>query len=63
MEATIVYWGYIGIMEETMETTIVYCGYMISDFGYSIVIWELDCQRSPVLKFPSARIGCYRQSW
>ena len=21
------YWGYIGIMEKKMETTIVYCGY------------------------------------
>ena len=25
---TIVYWGYIGIMEKNMETTIVYCGYI-----------------------------------
>ena len=24
METTIVYWGYIGIMEKKMETTIVY---------------------------------------
>ena len=24
MEATIVYWGYIGAMEKKMETTIVY---------------------------------------
>ena len=23
MEATVVYWGYIGIMEKNMETTIV----------------------------------------
>ena len=28
METTIVYWGYIGIMEKKMETTIVYWGYM-----------------------------------
>ena len=26
MEATIVYWGYIGAMEEEMEATIVHCG-------------------------------------
>ena len=26
METTIVYWGYIGIMENHMETTIVYWG-------------------------------------
>ena len=26
--ATIVYWGYIGIMEKKMETTIVYWGYV-----------------------------------
>ena len=28
METTIVYWGYIGIMEKNMETTIVYWGYI-----------------------------------
>ena len=28
MEATIVYWGYIGIMENKMEATIVYWGYI-----------------------------------
>ena len=28
METTIVYWGYIGVMETNMETTIVYWGYM-----------------------------------
>ena len=28
MEATIVYWGYIGIMEKKMETTIVYWVYI-----------------------------------
>ena len=27
METTIVYWGYIGIMEKRMETSIVYWGY------------------------------------
>ena len=27
MESTIVYWGYIGILENKMETTIVYWGY------------------------------------
>ena len=29
METTIVYWGYIGIMEKKMQTTIVYWGYNI----------------------------------
>ena len=28
METTIVYWSYIGIMENQMETTIVYWGYI-----------------------------------
>ena len=28
METTIVYWGYVGIMEKKMETTIVYWGYV-----------------------------------
>ena len=28
METTIVYWGYIGVMENNMETTIVYWGYI-----------------------------------
>ena len=28
METTIVYWGYIGIMENKMETTLIYWGYM-----------------------------------
>ena len=28
METTIVYWGYIGIMDNKMETTIVYWGYI-----------------------------------
>ena len=28
METTIVYWGYIGIMEKKMETTKVYRGYV-----------------------------------
>ena len=28
METTIVYWGYIGIMEKKTETTIVYWGYI-----------------------------------
>ena len=27
METTIVFWGYIGIMEKKMETTIVFWGY------------------------------------
>ena len=30
METTIVYRGYIGIMEKKMETTIVYRGYRVS---------------------------------
>ena len=29
METTIVYWGYIRIMEKKMETKIVYWGYII----------------------------------
>ena len=28
METTIIYWGYIGIMEKNMETTIIYWGYI-----------------------------------
>ena len=28
MEATIQYWGYIGIMEKNMEAAIVYRGYI-----------------------------------
>ena len=28
METTVVYWGFIGIMENEMETTIVYWGYI-----------------------------------
>ena len=32
METTIVYWGYIGRMEEKMETT-YYCGYSIEKYG------------------------------
>ena len=28
METTVVYWGYIGIMEKKMETTIVHWGYV-----------------------------------
>ena len=28
MEATIVYWGHIRIMEKKMETTVVYRGYI-----------------------------------
>ena len=28
METTIVYWGYIGILEKKMETIIVYWGYI-----------------------------------
>ena len=28
METTIVYWGYIEIMEKNMKTTIVYWGYI-----------------------------------
>ena len=34
LEATIVYWDYIGIMENKMEATIVYWGYIgIMDNG------------------------------
>ena len=28
MEATIVYWGYLGMMEKKVETTILYWGYV-----------------------------------
>ena len=28
METTMVYWGYIGVMENDMETTIQYWGYI-----------------------------------
>ena len=28
METTILYWGYIGIMEKKMEATILYWGYI-----------------------------------
>ena len=28
METTMVYWGYMGIMENKMETTMVYWGYI-----------------------------------
>ena len=35
MEATVVYWGYIGIMEKKMEATIVYWGYIL---GFKVVI-------------------------
>ena len=28
METTILYWGYIGIMEKKMESTIIYWGYI-----------------------------------
>ena len=28
METTIVYWGYIGVMEKNMETTMVYMDYI-----------------------------------
>ena len=37
MEATIVYWGYIGIMENKMEATIVYWGYI----GIMEIKWKL----------------------
>ena len=30
METTIVYWGYIGIMEKKMETTIVYYSFLVA---------------------------------
>ena len=29
METTILFWDYIGIMENKMETTIVYLGYIL----------------------------------
>ena len=28
LETTVLYWGYIGIMEKKMETTLVYWGYI-----------------------------------
>ena len=42
LEATIVYWGYIGAMETKMETTTVYGGYigiMESRMEAAIVYW------------------------
>ena len=42
METTIVYWGFIGIMEKTMETTIVYwgsIGIMEKKMETTIVYW------------------------
>ena len=42
MEITIVYWGYIGIMEKKMETTIVYWGYIgiiENEMKTTIVYW------------------------
>ena len=42
METTIVYWGYIGIMENKMETTVVYWGYigiMENQMETTIVYW------------------------
>ena len=40
----VLYWGYIGIMEKNMETTIVYWGYMealqsSSFLGFGMVSW------------------------
>ena len=45
METTIVYRGYVGIMENTMETTIVYrgsIGIMENTMETTIVYWESD---------------------
>ena len=42
LETTIIYWGYIGIMEKRMETTIVYWGYigiMEKRMETTIVYW------------------------
>ena len=42
METTIVYWGYIGIMENEMGTTTVYWGYigiMENEMETTIVYW------------------------
>ena len=39
METTVVYWGYIGIMEKKMETTIK-GGYIDGELELSLVIEE-----------------------
>ena len=44
METTIVYWGYLGIMEKRMETTIVYWGYLgIMEKRMETTIEHLPC--------------------
>ena len=43
MEATIVSWGYLGIMENEMETTIVYGGYIrIMEKNMKATIFKLN---------------------
>ena len=39
METTIVYWGYIGIMENELETTVVYWGYIGRMENESIMVY------------------------
>ena len=68
METTIVYWGYIGIMEKRMETTIVYWGYsgimekrMETTIVYCGYIGIMEKKMEPSLGFRSKQIQ--RTSW
>ena len=49
METTIVYWGYIEIMEKRMETTIVYWGHIgivENEMGTTmLILWRLMALR------------------
>ena len=63
METTIVYWGYIGIMEKRMETTIVYWGYigimekrMETTIVYCGYIGIMEKNMEPSLGFSSKQI-------
>ena len=49
MEATIVYRGYIGMMEEKMEATIVYRGYIGIMEKWKLLIMALKLVRSRTL--------------
>ena len=39
METTTVYWGYIGIKEKKLETTIVYIGIMENEME-TVITWD-----------------------
>ena len=51
METTIVYWGYIGIMENKMEITIVYWGYIGNS---SLKRWSNRGSKQPVTEMSGA---------